>query len=139
MADQLATFAVGDGLYGIEVTGVQEVLTYRGATRVPLAPAEVSGLVNLRGQVVLALDLRARLGLPPFELDTERMMVVVRREEEPIALIVDRIGEVADVRSEQFETPPQTLDPTLRSVITGAYKLDGHLLMALDVEAVVGK
>lgn len=135
MADQLVTFTVGPHLYGIGVEDVQEVLPQRTATRVPLAPPAVAGLVNLRGQVVLSLDLRARLGLPPLEQETERMMVVVHRDEEPISLIVDQIGAVAEVQQDQFEPPPQTLSATLRPLIKGAYKTPGPLLLALDVAA----
>lgn len=136
MTTQLVTFTAGQHLYGIGVEHVQEVLPDRTATRVPLAPAEVSGLVNLRGQVVLSLNLRARLGLPPPAQDQDRMMVVVRRGEESISLIVDQIGDVAEVHDTQFEPPPQTLDASLRPLIRGAYKTDGALLLALDVDAV---
>ena len=139
MTEQLVSFVVGDHLYGIPVGQVQEVLPARTATRVPLAPPEVAGLVNLRGQVVLSLDLRARLGLESADCATPRMMVVVRRAEEPVSLVVDRIGDVAAVDENQFEPPPQTLDPGLRPLILGAYKLDGRLLLALDVDAVVSQ
>lgn len=136
MADQFVTFTVGEHLYGIGVERVQEVLPDRTATRVPLAPQDVSGLVNLRGQVVLSLDLRARLGLSAIEDGQERMIVVVRQGDEPISLIVDQIGEVAEVSPSQFEQPPQTLSVELRSLIRGAYKLSDRLLLALDVDAV---
>lgn len=136
MTHQFVTFTAGDHLYGIGVEEVQEVLPDRTATRVPLAPKTVSGLVNLRGQVVLSLDLRARLGLPTLPADAERMMVVVRRGDEPVSLIVDQIGEVAEVDETQFERPPQTLDAELRDLIRGAYKLSDRLLLALDVDAV---
>lgn len=136
MTRQLVTFTVGDNLYGVAVERVQEVLPERTTTRVPLAPPEVAGLVNLRGQVVLSLDLRSRLGLPPATPDIERMIVVVRDGTEPISLVVDRIGEVAEVDESQFEEPPQTLESNLRQLITGAYKLPGKLLLALDVAAV---
>jgi CheW protein len=139
MSEQLVSFVVGDHLYGIPVEQVQEVLPDRTATHVPLSSPEVAGLVNLRGQVVLSLDLRARLGLSACDPHTPRMMVVVRREDEPVSLVVDRIGDVASVEASEFEPPPQTLDPGLRPLILGAYKLDGRLLLALDVDAVVSQ
>ncbi|HLT82791.1 MAG TPA: chemotaxis protein CheW [Phototrophicaceae bacterium] len=135
MTTQYVTFTLGENLYGIGVGNVQEVLPFRATAGVPLAPADVAGLVNLRGQVVLALDLRTRLGLPQRE-DAEPMMVVVKLGQEPVSLLVDAIGDVAEVDDEQFEAPPQTLSPALREVIRGAYKLDGRLLLALDVDAV---
>jgi len=134
MSTQYVTFTLGDNLYGIGVGQVQEVLPYRATASVPLAPAEVAGLVNLRGQVVLALDLRTRLGLASRGT-SEPMMVVVKLGGEPVSLLVDAIGDVAEVDDAQFEAPPQTLTPELREVIRGAYKLDGRLLLALDVDA----
>ena len=135
MSTQYVTFTLGEHLYGIDVADVQEVLPSRAAARVPLAGPDVAGLINLRGQVVLALDLRTRLGLPPRE-QTEQMMVVVTLGPEPVSLLVDQIGDVAETSDDQFETPPQTLSSELRDVIRGAYKLDDRLLLALDVAAV---
>lgn len=132
---QYVTFTMADKLYGISVERVQEVLPSRTTTAVPLAEGDVAGLVNLRGQVVLALDLRVRLGLPA-RADGEQMMVVVDLGEEPVSLLVDTIGDVAEVGAEQFEAPPHTLAAELREVITGAYKLDDGLLLALDIDAV---
>ncbi len=135
MTTQYVTFTLGENLYGIDVGRVQEVLPYRPTAHVPLAPADVAGLVNLRGQVVLALDLRTRLALPARD-GAEPMMVVVRIDQEPGSLLVDAAAVVADVDDEQFEAPPQTLSAELREVIRGAYKLDHRLLHALDVDAV---
>ena len=136
MSKLLVTFAVGDHFYGLPVERVQEVLPQRVTTLVPLAPADVAGLVNLRGQVVESLDLRSRLGLEPALAGTERMSVVVRNGANPVSLVVDRIGDVAVVDETQFEEPPSTLDSALRALIVGAYKLPGQLLLALDVDAV---
>ncbi|MFT0847553.1 chemotaxis protein CheW [Actinomycetaceae bacterium L2_0104] len=136
MSKLLVTFAVGDHFYGLPVERVQEVLPQRVTTLVPLAPADVAGLVNLRGQVVESLDLRSRLGLEPVLAGTERMSVVVRNGANPVSLVVDRIGDVAVVDETQFEEPPSTLDSSLRALIVGAYKLPGQLLLALDVDAV---
>lgn len=135
MGRQLATFVVDGARYGVDVLHVQEALRFQARTPVPVAPPGVAGLVNLRGQVVLAVDLRVKLGLPPLEQGVEPMMVVVKVGSEPVSLLVDEIGDVIDVDDSQFETPPDTLDTALRDVLVGAYKLDGGLLLALDVEA----
>ncbi|MCL3860885.1 chemotaxis protein CheW [Actinotalea sp. K2] len=134
MSRQLATFVLDGARYGVDVLRVQEALRSQVRTPVPLAPAGVAGLVNLRGQVVVTVDLRVRLGLPPLAEDADPMMVVVLVDGEPISLLVDEIGDVIDVEDSQFETPPDTLDAALRDVIVGAYKLDAGLLLALDVE-----
>lgn len=134
MGRQLATFVLGGAHYGVDVLLVQEALRSQERTPVPLAPAGVAGLVNLRGEVVLSVDLRHRLGLAPLAEDDEPMMVVVQVDGEPISLLVDEVGDVVDVEDAQFETPPDTLDPGLRELIVGAYKLPDGLLLALDVE-----
>ncbi len=134
MGRQLATFVLGGAHYGVDVLLVQEALRSQERTPVPLAPAGVAGLVNLRGEVVLSVDLRHRLGLAPLAEDDEPMMVVVQVDGEPISLLVDEVGDVVDVEESQFETPPDTLDPALRELIVGAYKLPDGLLLALDVE-----
>lgn len=134
MSTQYVTFELDGKLYGIGVQDVREVLPARALTDVPLAPRDVAGLVNLRGQVVLSVDLRRRLGLAPKPADTQ-MMVVVQVDGEDISLLVDEIGDVIEVEDVQFEAPPQNMPAHLRSVITGSYKLDGRLLLALDVDA----
>jgi purine-binding chemotaxis protein CheW len=134
---QFATFWLGDGLYGIEVERVREVLKQQDLTRVPLAPATIAGLINLRGQVVTAIDLRERLQLGSLDERSHPMLVVVLVAGEPVALLVDRIGGVVDVDSEQFELPPDTLTGVVRELVFGAFKLDGQLLLSLDVDAAV--
>jgi purine-binding chemotaxis protein CheW len=124
-------------LYGIDVVRVQEALRSHARTRVPLAPATIAGLVNLRGQVVLTIDLRTRLGLPGRPDADEPMMVVVQVAGEAISLLVDEIGDVVDVGPASFETPPDTLDAAVRPLIRGAHKLDDGLLLVLDVDEVV--
>lgn len=133
MSRQLATFVLDGAHYGVDVLHVQEALRHQDRTPVPVAPPGIAGLVNLRGQVVLTVDLRVRLGLEPLAEDAEPMMVVVQVDGEPVSLLVDEIGDVIDVDDSQFEMPPDTLDATLREVVLGAYKLDRGLLLALDV------
>ncbi len=135
---RMVTFELEGRLYGVDVNAVQEVLRGQTRTRVPLAPTSVAGLINLRGQVLAAMDLREQLGLPPRAVDApEPMLVVIRVDGEPIALLVDRIGAVVDVNDESFEPPPDTLTGPTRELIRGAYKLEGELLLALDVERAV--
>lgn len=136
MTNQYATFWLGSGLYGIEVERVREVLRTQDITKVPLAPATVAGLINLRGQVVTTIDLRERLRLEAADAEAQRMLVVVLVAGESTAFLVDRIGGVVDVSDEQFEPPPDTLQGLARELVVGAYKLDGQLLLGLDVDAV---
>ncbi|MDQ1463302.1 MAG: purine-binding chemotaxis protein CheW [Actinomycetota bacterium] len=134
---QLATFTVDTLLFGVEVYKVQEVIRYQEMTAVPLAAHGAAGLINLRGEVVTAIDMRLRLGLPPRADGVLPMNVVVRVDDEPVSLLVDAIGDVAHVSVEQFEEPPETMTGPGRSLVTGAYKLDNRLLLALDVARAV--
>ena len=132
---QLSTFHVGKYLFGVDVSLVQEVVRLQQMTPVPLATGEIAGLINLRGEVLTAIDLRARLGLPPAEASgREPVNVVVRVDDEPVSLLVDEIGDGVDVGPGSFEAPPDTLDATLRQLILGAHKLDAGLLLVLDVD-----
>lgn len=137
MSTQYVTFTIADALYGIEVLRIEETLGHHPRTPVPLAPRGIAGLVNLRGQVVLTLDLRPRLGLEPLAIDAESMMVVIDVEGESVSMLVDEVGEVLTLEDADFETPPGTLDPSVRELVTGAYKLDDGLLLTLDVGAAV--
>jgi purine-binding chemotaxis protein CheW len=135
---QLATFRLDGDLYGVEVQHVQEVLRSQQLTRVPLAPSAVAGLINLRGQVVTAIELRERLGRPARPEGTDAVVIVVRLDGEAVSLLVDSIADVVDVDAADFEAPPDTLEGQARDLIRGAYKLDGQLLLALDVHRAVG-
>ena len=135
---QLATFWLDGDLFGVEVEHVQEVLRSQSITRVPLAPSAVAGLINLRGQVVTAIELRERLGRPPRPEGTDAVVIVVRLHGEAVSLLVDSIADVVDVDAGDFEAPPDTLEGQARDLIRGAYKLDGQLLLALDVNRAVG-
>jgi purine-binding chemotaxis protein CheW len=137
MSTRLVTFTLGGRLYGVEVAFVQEVLRGLPRTRVPLAPPAIAGLINLRGQVLTAVDLRGRLGLPQRAEDEEPMLVVIRVAGEPVALLVDSIGAVVDVEEDQFELPPDTLTGPVRELVLGAYKLPDRLLLSLDVDRAV--
>ena len=134
---QLATFRLDGDLYGVEVEHVQEVLRSQQLTRVPLAPTAVAGLINLRGQVVTAIELRERLGRPARPEGTDAVVIVVRLDGEAVSLLVDSIADVVDVDAGDFEAPPDTLEGQARDLIRGAYKLSGQLLLALDVQKAV--
>lgn len=139
---QFCTFSVENLFFGVEVLQVQEVIRYQELTKVPTAPAVVSGLINLRGQIVTAIDLRSRLGLPPLPGDRKPMNVVVRTEDPTgggssggaVSLLVDDIGDVLHVDPASHERPPETLDPRNRELISGVYKLKDRLLLILDTE-----
>lgn len=130
--DQLTTFWVAGHYFGVPVTVVQEVLRFQAVTRVPLAPPVVRGLINLRGQIVTAIDLRRRLGLPDRAPDRRPMNVVLRIDESAVSLLVDEIGEVMEVDHSLFEPPPDTLRSFGRELVRGVYKLPEHLLLVLD-------
>jgi purine-binding chemotaxis protein CheW len=134
---QLCTFYVGDGYFGIPVAQVQEVVRPQPITPVPLAPKVVRGLINLRGQILTALDLRYRLGLGEPGDPAKLMNVVVRTGDSPVSFLVDEIGDVVDVEEDTFEAPPETLQGDMRELIGGAYKLENQLLLALSTERTV--
>ena len=134
---QLATFVVGRFLFGIDVLRVQEVLRFQKMTRVPLAPPVIVGLINLRGQIVPALDMRHRLGLEPRTSEERPMNLVVRTEEAGVSLLVDDIGDVLELNSSSFETTPANVAPNVREMIRGVYKLKNQLLLVLDTDKTV--
>lgn len=133
---QFTTFYVNDMLFGVEVVKVQEVFRAQATTRVPLAPAVVSGLINLRGQIVTAIDMRRRLNLPTRSADQKPMNIVVRTAEEPVSLLVDEIGDVVDVDADNFERRPQNVDPEVSHLIRGVFKLKEQLLLILDTATI---
>jgi purine-binding chemotaxis protein CheW len=134
---QFATFFVEDLFFGVDVMRVQEVLSFQPMTRVPQAPEVVEGLINLRGQIVIAIDMRRRLRLPPRAGALPPMNMVVRTEDGAVSLLVDEIGDVLDVDASVYERPPDNLDPAARELIRGVYKLPGRLLLVLDAERAV--
>ncbi len=134
---QFTTFTLDGHLFGVEVETVQEVIRYQAATRVPLAPPAIGGLINLRGQVITAIDLRRRLGMPDRAAGALPMNVVLRTEDGAVSLLVDQIGEVVETDAAHFEVPPDTVSPAARALIRGAYKLDASLLLSLDVPRAV--
>lgn len=131
---QLATFHLDGFFFGIEVEKVQEVIRYQEMTRVPLASSVVQGLINLRGQIVTAIDLRRRLELQPRPDGELPMNVVVRTDDGAVSLLVDEIGDVLEIGDETFEQPPETVRGTTRELVRGVYQLRDKLLLVLDTE-----
>jgi purine-binding chemotaxis protein CheW len=136
-SSQCSTFSVGDLFFGVDVLSVQEVLRFQQMTAVPLAPDVIEGLINLRGHIVTAIDLRRRLGLPPRQPGNTPLNVVVRTEGGAISLLVDEIGDVLEIDPAAREQPPGNLDPAVRELIDGVFKLPGRLLLVLNAERTV--
>lgn len=134
---QLCTFFLDGLLFGVDVGAVQEVLAEQAMTPVPQAHPAVSGLINLRGLIVPALDLRRRLQLATPAPATPPVNVVLRRAGGPVSLLADRIGDVVEVDEDSFEAPPETVQGLTRELVRGAYKLDDRLLLALDTNKVL--
>ena len=138
-ATQFCTFYVDGLCFGIGVREVQEVIRYQEMTRVPLAAPVVRGLINLRGQIVTAIDLRRRLELGDRADDAEvhPMNLVVRTDDGVVSLLVDEIGEVVEVAEDSFERPPPTLAGVARELVRGVYKREDSLLLVLDTARAV--
>jgi len=139
MADnrQYCTFYLDGHFFGVEVMKVQEVLRYQEMTRVPLAPEVVRGLINLRGHIVTAIEMRRRLKFAERPQGEVPMNVVVRGEDGEVSLLVDEIGDVLEVDEASFERPPETISNEARELVRGVYKLQDKLLLVLDSEKVV--
>ena len=131
---QYCTFRLGSLFFGVEVTKVQEVIRYQEMTPIPLAQRTVSGLINLRGQIVTAIDLRRVLEFEDRPADERPMNVVIRTDEGAVSLLVDEIGDVLETEESAYEEPPETLPLAAREMIRGVYKLPGRLLLVLDTE-----
>jgi purine-binding chemotaxis protein CheW len=131
---QLCSFYLDGLLFGVELDEVQEVFVPLEMSPVPLAPSVVSGLINLRGQLVTAIDLRRRLQLAPRPDGLQSMNVVVQAADGAVSLLVDEIGDVVQVDDATFEVVPETLSPAVRGLILGVHKLQGSLLHVLDLE-----
>ena len=136
MADlrQFCTFFLDDRFFGVDVEKVQEVIRYQIITPVPLAPPVVRGLINLRGQIVTAVDLRRLLHVEDRRDGRLPINIVFQTWQGIFSLLVDRIGDVLEVDQSTFERPPDTLEGIARELIQGTYKLQGRLLLMLNVE-----
>lgn len=131
---EFVTMFITGQMFGIPVLQVQDVLGPQKTTRVPLAPREVAGSLNLRGRVVTAIDVRTRLNLPPREDGMKQMSVVVDSNGEFYSLVVDQVGEVMSLSASDYESVPATLDERWREVSDGVYRLKDNLMIVLDVK-----
>jgi len=129
---QYCTFFLGDFFFGVAVERVQEVISYQEMTRAPKAPPVVRGLINLRGQIVTAIDLLRLLEIGESSLDKEPMNIVIGTDDGAVSFLVDRIEDIIEVDESGFEHPPETLQGVARELIEGAYKLPNRLLLVLD-------
>jgi purine-binding chemotaxis protein CheW len=132
------TLTVAEQLCGVPVLAIRDVLGVQAITRIPLAPAEVAGSLNLRGRIVTAIDLRCRLGLPPRpEGQRGAMSVVVERDGELYSLLADQVGEVLPLPRTERAPNPVTLDPVWREISCGVHRIGERLLIVIDVERVL--
>ncbi len=137
IAKQLCTFYLDKYCFGIDVLEVQEVFRYQEMTEVPLAVEDVTGLINLRGQIITAINLRLRLGMESRPEGQPPMNVVVRTKDDVVSLLVDKIGDVMEVSENLYEEAPETIQGAMRDLVTGVYKLQDGLLLILDTKKVV--
>ena len=137
MEKQLCTFYLDEYCFGMDVLEVQEIFRYQEMTTAPLATEDISGLINLRGQIITAIDLRRRLNMEPSPPDRAPMNVVVRMQDEVVSLLVDRIGDVMEVSEEFYEPAPKNIHGSVRELVSGVYKLEDRLLLVLDTKKVL--
>lgn len=135
--NQYVSFRLERQWLGVPVNVVQEVLNPQTIRRVPRAPSEVAGLLNLRGQIVTAVDLRQRLGLPEYQDERGSMNVVVRHGQESFSLLVDDVGDVINVFGHKIEPVPSSLDAQWKAVTKGVFRLEKRLFVILNVPAVL--
>jgi len=133
---QVCAFTLGDQLFGIDVEFVQEVFRYQECTPIPLAPTVVRGLLNLRGKIVMAIDLRERLGIEPRPDGKSPTNIVVRLEDGIMSFLVDELFDILTLGDCQFEQLPGTLTETERQFVTGCYKLETRLVIMLDASQI---
>ena len=131
---QYATFYVGDLFFGIEAVCVQEVIRHQEMTAIPLAPRAIKGLINLRGQIVTAVDTRCTLGLSPAPAGQPPMNIIIRAEDGAVSLLVDSIGDVLEVTRSSYSDVPDNLPSCQRDMIAGVYKLRNRLMLLLKTK-----
>jgi purine-binding chemotaxis protein CheW len=134
---EYVTFTTADQLFGLPIECVQDVFRPSSITRVPLAGAEIAGVLNLRGRIVTAVELRCRLGLGAREDGRVPMAIGIESKGESFGLLVDAVGEVLKLADHEREPNPINLDRNLGRMSAGVYRLDGHLLVVLDIDRVL--
>ena len=134
---EYVTAVIGGQLFGLPISRVQDVFMPERLTRVPLSSAEIAGVLNLRGRIVTAVDMRCRLGLPKREDNRPAMAVGIEFKGESYGLLIDSVGEVLKLDESTVEPNPVNLDPRLARVSAGVHRLEGQLLVVLDVDRVL--
>ena len=134
---EYVTAVIGGQLFGLPISRVQDVFMPERLTRVPLASSEIAGVLNLRGRIVTVVDMRARLGLPPADHGRTPMAVGVDLRGESYGLMIDQIGEVLRLPEDSREDNPVNLDPRMARLAGGVHRLDGQLMVVLDVDRVL--
>lgn len=136
--DEYITVTIAGQLFGLPILEVQDVFMPEAVAQVPLAGHDVAGVLNLRGRIVTAIDMRKRLGLPPRDEGHTQMAVGIEYKGESYGLIIDQVQEVHRLSSETFEPNPANLDPRWTSISAGVHRLDGSLMVVFDVNKVLG-
>ena len=134
---EYVTVMIGDQLFGLPISRVQDVFMLDRMTRVPLSSPEIAGVLNLRGRIVTAIDMRCRLGLPKREDGRKPMAVGIEFKGESYGLLIDTVGEVLKLDDNARESNPVNLDVRLARVSAGVHRLDGQLLVVLDVDRIL--
>ena len=134
---EYVTALIGGQLFGLPISRVQDVFMPERVTRVPLASGEIAGVLNLRGRIVTVINMRARLGMPKNEDGKAPMAVGVDLRGESYGLLIDQIGEVLRLPDEGRQENPVNLDPRMAKLAGGVYRLDGQLMVVLDVDRVL--
>jgi purine-binding chemotaxis protein CheW len=133
---QLVSFRLGDEEYGVEITKVREIILLGPITRVPHTPPYIKGLINLRSTVIPVIDLRIRFGLPEADFTDENRILVVHVHNKTIGVVVDSVNEVLRISPEQIAPPPPAVAGLNREYLAGLVRLEGRLLIMLDVDKV---
>lgn len=135
---QYVTIYISDQLFGLPISRVHDVFVPESVTRVPLSQTEIAGVLNLRGRIVTAIDMRKRLGLRPLETEGSLMAIGIEFKEESYGLIIDSVGEVLDLSETSKEAVPSNLDSRWAEIAAGVHRLENNLMVILDVDRVLG-
>lgn len=135
---QYVTMRIQGQLLGIPVLQIDDVLRPREITPVPMSPPEIAGMLNLRGRVVTAVDLRQKLGLPEHEERDKSMHVVTTYQGDLYSFLIDEVGDVLTLPAEEFESPPANLETHWKMIASGIYRLESELMVVLDVQKLLG-
>jgi purine-binding chemotaxis protein CheW len=136
-ANLFATFSLGGETFGVDALQVQEIVRFQKMTPVPYSPEYILGLINLRGQIVTALDLRHRLTGEHIEIKEDTMNFILKTPSGVCSIIVDDVGDVLEIETQRMEPPPETMAPRMREYVKQICKMDDILLCILDIESIV--